>query len=107
MLYDKQFKLLTTTRDCIGIIDATYVPTWVPLKDRQCYRCKKELIAQNVMAVVGFDMLFNFVCADFEGSANDKKKLCLMFYKTGEYIICKFQKVYCSSILIIYINMFK
>eukprot|EP00268_Persea_americana_P061746 TRINITY_DN7834_c1_g1_i3.p1 TRINITY_DN7834_c1_g1~~TRINITY_DN7834_c1_g1_i3.p1 ORF type:complete len:206 (-),score=18.04 TRINITY_DN7834_c1_g1_i3:371-988(-) len=62
-------------QDCIGVIDGTYVPSWVPIKDHQRYRYRKGFIAQNMMVAVGFDMLFQFVCAGFEGSANDKKAL--------------------------------
>ncbi|RWR81256.1 putative Senescence associated protein 20 [Cinnamomum micranthum f. kanehirae] len=57
------------------VIDGTYVLTWVPVKDHQRYRCRKGFIVQNVMAAIGFDMLFQFVYVGFEGSANDKKKV--------------------------------
>ena len=35
------------------------------------------------MAIVGFDMLFQFVCAGFEGSANDKKVLTDVLQNRG------------------------
>ncbi|RWR73165.1 putative nuclease HARBI1 [Cinnamomum micranthum f. kanehirae] len=72
-------------KDCIGVIDGTYVPAWVPVKDHQRYRCRKGFIAQNVMAAVGFDMLFQFVCAGFEGSANDQKVLSDVLQNRGIY----------------------
>ncbi|RWR94997.1 putative nuclease HARBI1 [Cinnamomum micranthum f. kanehirae] len=72
-------------KDYIGVIDGTYVPAWVPIKDHQRYRCRKGFIAQNVMAAVGFDMLFQFVCAGFEGSANDQKVLSDVLQNRGIY----------------------
>ena len=72
-------------QDCIGVIHGTYVPAWVPIKDHQNYRCRKGFIAQNVMAAVGFDVLFQFVCVGFEGSANDQKVLFDVLQNKGIY----------------------
>ncbi|RWR94158.1 putative nuclease HARBI1 [Cinnamomum micranthum f. kanehirae] len=70
-------------KDCIGAIDGTYITAWVPIKDHQRYRCRKGFIAQNVMAIVGFDMPLQFVCAGFEGSANDQKVLTDVLQNKG------------------------
>ncbi|XXG63016.1 hypothetical protein AAC387_Pa05g1290 [Persea americana] len=70
-------------KDCIGAIDGTYITAWVPIKDHQRYRCRKGFITQNVMAIVGFDMLFQFVCTGFEGSANDQKVLTDVLQNRG------------------------
>lgn len=37
------------------------------------------------MAIVGFDMMFQFVCAGFEGSANDQKVLSDVLQNRGLY----------------------
>eukprot|EP00268_Persea_americana_P062056 TRINITY_DN7919_c0_g3_i5.p1 TRINITY_DN7919_c0_g3~~TRINITY_DN7919_c0_g3_i5.p1 ORF type:complete len:203 (-),score=33.88 TRINITY_DN7919_c0_g3_i5:273-881(-) len=37
------------------------------------------------MAIVGFDMMFQFVCAGFEGSANDQKVLSDVLQNRGIY----------------------
>ncbi|KAK9277805.1 hypothetical protein L1049_027361 [Liquidambar formosana] len=61
--------------DCVGAIDGSYIPAMVPLEDQPRYRTRKGRIAQNVMAVVGFDMKFTYVLAGWEGSARDSKVL--------------------------------
>lgn len=35
------------------------------------------------MAIVGFDMMFQFMCAGFEGSANDQKVLSDVLQNRG------------------------
>ncbi|KAK9285990.1 hypothetical protein L1049_025193 [Liquidambar formosana] len=62
-------------KDCVGAIDGSYIPAMVPLEDQPRYRTRKGRIAQNVMAVVGFDMKFTYVLAGWEGSARDSKVL--------------------------------
>ena len=37
------------------------------------------------MAIVGFDMMFQFVCAGFEGSTNDQKVLSDVLQNSGIY----------------------
>ncbi|RWR96010.1 putative nuclease HARBI1 [Cinnamomum micranthum f. kanehirae] len=62
-------------KDCIGAIDGTHIPAWVRLEDQVRYRNRKGFLSQNVMAVVSFDMKFQYVFAGWEGSASDSKVL--------------------------------
>lgn len=52
-----------------------HFPAWVRLEDQARYRNKKGGLSQNVMAVVSFDMCFQYVFAGWEGSASDSKVL--------------------------------
>ncbi|KAF8378553.1 hypothetical protein HHK36_029896 [Tetracentron sinense] len=47
----------------------------VKIEDQPRYRTQKGRIAQNVMAVVGFDMKFTYVLARWEEFARDPKVL--------------------------------
>ncbi|KAL6336580.1 hypothetical protein AAG906_025135 [Vitis piasezkii] len=59
--------------DCIGAIDGTHISAWV-LADRQTsFRGRKTIITQNVMCACDFDMMFTFVYASWEGTANDAR----------------------------------
>ncbi|KAL0448572.1 UNVERIFIED_CONTAM: hypothetical protein Slati_1413600 [Sesamum latifolium] len=60
-----------TSRDCVGAIDGTLVPAWVPRVDQNRYRLRKGRLAQNVLAICDFDMNFTYVYAGWEGSAAD------------------------------------
>ena len=60
---------------CVGAIDGTHIPAWVRLEDQVRYRNRKSFLSQNVMAVVSFDMRFQYVFAGWEGSAFDSKIL--------------------------------
>ncbi|CAA0821757.1 Unknown protein, partial [Striga hermonthica] len=59
--------------DCIGAIDGTIIPAWVPEGQQGSYRCRKGYLAQNVMLACDFDLKFTFVLAGWEGSANDAR----------------------------------
>lgn len=58
----------------------TYIPIWVPVKDHQQYQRRKSFIAENLMIIIGFDLLIQFDCASFEGSVNDQKILSNGFH---------------------------
>ena len=45
----------------------------VPRKDQIPYRGRKVSVTQNVMCACSFDMLFTFVYAGWEGTANDSR----------------------------------
>ena len=60
---------------CIGALDGTYVPIWIPQKKQSPWRDRKKGISQNVLAICDFDMLFTGVFAGMEGSAPDSKVL--------------------------------
>ncbi|MQL99300.1 hypothetical protein Taro_032024 [Colocasia esculenta] len=58
-------------KDAIGATDGTYISAHI-LKDRQArYRNRKNVMSQNVMGVCGFDLIFHYVDAEFEGAAAD------------------------------------
>ncbi|CAN6452133.1 unnamed protein product [Victoria cruziana] len=62
-------------KDCLGAIDGTYVPAWVPLAQSSRFHNRKGFISQNILEVVGFDMRFHYVKAGWEGSATDSRVL--------------------------------
>ncbi|KAL0371894.1 UNVERIFIED_CONTAM: hypothetical protein Scaly_0871000 [Sesamum calycinum] len=55
-----------TSRDCIGAMDGTLVPAWVPRVDQNRYRSRKGGLAQNVLAICDFDMNFTYVYAGWK-----------------------------------------
>lgn len=65
-----KFKCL---QDALGAIDGTHVPVIVPKEIQERFRNRHGWISQNVMAVVSFDMHFQFLCAGWEGSAADMR----------------------------------
>ncbi|CAA0830893.1 Unknown protein [Striga hermonthica] len=60
-------------KDCIGAIDGTIIPTWIPEEDHGKYRCRKGHLSQNVMVACDFDCKFTYVLAGWEGGANDAR----------------------------------
>ncbi|CAA0805924.1 Unknown protein [Striga hermonthica] len=60
-------------KDCIGAIDGTLIPAWVPQRRHGSYRCRKGILAQNVMVACDFECKFTFVLSGWEGSANDAR----------------------------------
>lgn len=61
--------------DCLGALDGTHVPMFVPAEDSSRYRNRKGIISQNVLAVCDFDMQFRYILAGWEGSAHDGRVL--------------------------------
>ncbi|KAL0430707.1 UNVERIFIED_CONTAM: hypothetical protein Sradi_0696700 [Sesamum radiatum] len=57
--------------DCLGAMDGTLVPAWVPRVDQNRYRSRSGRLAQNVLAICDFDMNFTYVYTGWEGSAVD------------------------------------
>ncbi|KAL0419256.1 UNVERIFIED_CONTAM: hypothetical protein Sradi_1339100 [Sesamum radiatum] len=53
-------------KDCVGAMDGTLVPAWVPRVDQHRYRSRKGRLAQNVLAICDFDMNFTYVYAGWE-----------------------------------------
>ncbi|KAK4407780.1 hypothetical protein Sango_0359000 [Sesamum angolense] len=62
-------------KDCVGAMDGTLVPAWVPRVDQHRYRSRKGRLAQNVLAICDFEMNFTYVYAGWEGSAADARVL--------------------------------
>ncbi|CAA0812986.1 Unknown protein [Striga hermonthica] len=60
-------------KDCIGAINGTIIPAWIPEEDHGKYRCRKGHLSQNVMVACDFDCKFTYVLAGWEGSANDAR----------------------------------
>ncbi|XP_059642983.1 uncharacterized protein LOC132284866 [Cornus florida] len=60
-------------KNCIGAIDRTHISVFAPVSKQTPYRGKKSIVTQNVMCVCSFDMLFTFVYAGWEGTANDSR----------------------------------
>ncbi len=60
---------------CIGAIDGTHIPAFVPVREQGRYRDRKGALSQNVFAAVRFDGSFAYVLAGAEGSMNDASLL--------------------------------
>lgn len=52
-------------------MDGTLIPASVPTASQTAFRSRKAHISQNVLAICDFDMMFTYVYAGWEGSAND------------------------------------
>ncbi|CAN1237176.1 Putative nuclease HARBI1 [Linum grandiflorum] len=61
--------------DCVGAIDGVQIDACIPVDDQIPYRGRKATTTQNVMCVCFFDMLFTYVMAGWEGTANDARIL--------------------------------
>ncbi|KAL0332856.1 UNVERIFIED_CONTAM: hypothetical protein Scaly_2187100 [Sesamum calycinum] len=62
-------------KDCVGVMDGTLVPAWVPQIYQNRYRSRKGRLSQNVLAICDFDMNFTYVYAGWESSAADARAL--------------------------------
>ncbi|KAL0375771.1 UNVERIFIED_CONTAM: hypothetical protein Scaly_0694700 [Sesamum calycinum] len=58
-------------KDCVGAMDGTLVPAWVPRIDQHRYRLRNGRLAQNVLTICDFNMNFTYVYTGWEGSAAD------------------------------------
>ena len=57
--------------DCIGALDGTHIPMFVPAEDHAQYQNCKGFLSQNVLAACDFDMQFLYILASWDGSAYD------------------------------------
>ncbi|XP_075076512.1 uncharacterized protein LOC142163156 [Nicotiana tabacum] len=62
-------------KDCIGAIDGTHIHAFISMEDQPRYRNRKRVLSQNVLAVVDFDMNFQYMLVGREGSASDSRIL--------------------------------
>ncbi|XP_059635445.1 uncharacterized protein LOC132277619 [Cornus florida] len=62
-------------KGCVRAIDGTHVHANVPVDQQIQFRGKKGDTTQNLMVVCDFDIMFTYVVAGWEGSANDSKIL--------------------------------
>lgn len=61
--------------DCVGALDGTHIPVFVPAGKSIPYRNRKGYLTQNVLAACDFDMKFTYVLPGWEGSAHDARVL--------------------------------
>ncbi|KAI7938685.1 hypothetical protein MJO28_014264 [Puccinia striiformis f. sp. tritici] len=66
---------------CLGALDGVLIPITLPMVQQQSFRNRKGFIAQNVLAVVNFDLEFLYVLAGWEGSAHDSRVIADAFDK--------------------------
>lgn len=57
--------------DCVGAIDGTHIPAFLPADKRAPFRNRKGEISQNILAACSFDFKFVYVLSGWEGSASD------------------------------------
>lgn len=60
-------------RDCVGAIDGSHIPAFVPESMRVRFRDRKGQISQNVLAACSMNMEFLYVLPGWEGSAADSR----------------------------------
>ena len=58
-------------KDCIGAIDGSHIPAFVPESLRARFHDRKGQISQNVLAACSMDMAFLYMLPSWEGSAAD------------------------------------
>lgn len=58
---------------CLGALDGTHIPVYVPETMRAAYRNRKGEVSQNVLAVCSFDMKIVYMLSGWEGSASDSR----------------------------------
>ena len=58
-------------KDCIGAIDGTHIPAFIPEDIRAPYRNCKGFISQNVLAACSFNFKFVYILSGWEGSTSD------------------------------------
>ncbi|KAF3788270.1 hypothetical protein EJ110_NYTH21252 [Nymphaea thermarum] len=74
--------------NCLGAIDGTHIPAWVPASDQARFRNRKGFVSQNVMAVVGLDTRFHYILAGWEGSATDSRVLySALDHETDPFVV--------------------
>lgn len=61
--------------DCIGALDGTNIPAFIPVADQKPFRNRKKVLTQNALAVANFDCTFSYVLTGWEGSAHDSRVL--------------------------------
>ncbi|CAN0837486.1 hypothetical protein LINGRAHAP2_LOCUS1817 [Linum grandiflorum] len=69
--------------DCVGAIDGVHIDACIPTDQQVPFRGRKTTTIQNVMCVCSFDMLFTYVVAGWEGTANDSRILSETAYNSA------------------------
>jgi hypothetical protein len=44
--------------NCIGALDGSHIPAFVPTTESAVFRNRKDFISQNTLCLVNFDMMF-------------------------------------------------
>ncbi|KAF6136762.1 hypothetical protein GIB67_020084 [Kingdonia uniflora] len=65
----------TYFKDCIKVINDTFIPATVPLENQPRYRTRKGDIKHNVLVACSFDMKITEIFVGWEGSAHDSRIL--------------------------------
>ncbi|KAI7934986.1 hypothetical protein MJO28_016383 [Puccinia striiformis f. sp. tritici] len=66
---------------CLGALNGVLIPITLPMVQQQLFRNRKGFIAQNVLAVVNFDLEFLYVLAGWEGSTHNSRVIADAFDK--------------------------
>ncbi|KAK6134848.1 hypothetical protein DH2020_031389 [Rehmannia glutinosa] len=72
-------------KDCVGAIDGTLISAWAPANNQASFRSRKGELHQNVLAVCDFNLMFTFILAGWEGSANDARVLTDALRRDGNF----------------------
>ncbi|KAK6156552.1 hypothetical protein DH2020_010800 [Rehmannia glutinosa] len=72
-------------KDCVGAIDGTLISAWAPSELHNAFRSRKSEINQNVLAICDFNLMFTYVLAGWEGSANDSRVLMDALRRDGNF----------------------
>jgi hypothetical protein len=56
-------------KDCLGTINGTHIPAYIPADLCIRYQDRKNQVLQNVLAVCSLDMEFLYILPGWEGSA--------------------------------------
>ncbi|CAN0872727.1 hypothetical protein LINGRAHAP2_LOCUS10196 [Linum grandiflorum] len=71
--------------DCVGVINGVHIDACIPIDQQVRFRGRKTTTTQNVMCVCSFDMLFTYIVAGWEGTANDSRILSETAYNGANH----------------------
>lgn len=76
-------------KDCVGAIDGTHIPIFVPERLHKRYRNRYGDLTQNVLAAVDFNMNFIYILAGWEGSGKVLRDAYLKGFSApaGKYFV--------------------
>ena len=69
------YKYTPYFNDCIGALDGTHIPAFVPVAEQRPFRNRKKVLTLNVLGVANFDQTFSYVLTGWEGGAHDSRVL--------------------------------
>uniref|UniRef100_A0A830B8Q6 Putative nuclease harbi1 n=1 Tax=Phtheirospermum japonicum TaxID=374723 RepID=A0A830B8Q6_9LAMI len=72
-------------KDCVGAIDGTLISAWAPVDKHNVFRSRKGDLKQNVLDVCDFNLMFTYILAGWEGSANDARILADALRRDGHF----------------------